>query len=66
MPELIFLAPVIFIAYRVLVILLAAWIARPSSRLDLKRFERALSALGHRRASTRSGKSLKIGKWLRR
>jgi len=47
MPEIIVLVPaILFVLYRVAVILVAAWIARPTSRIDLKRFERAMSVLG--------------------
>ena len=49
MPETVLLAPaILFFVYRVLVIVVATWIARPTNRLDIKRFERVLAALSRR------------------
>ena len=47
--ELVLAVPaILFFVYRLLVLLLALWVARPGCRVDLNRFERALAIARHR------------------
>lgn len=55
MSELVLAAPaILFFTYRVLVLLVALWVARPGCRLDLARFERAIAIARHRPERTQA------------